>query len=166
MDLPLLSPWEALLVALAGVTVTILVLAVGRSLFRSWRHHTRGAVVPDLTSPEIPKPPAPPRPLDRRKAPRRRRREPVLVHISDPEFQAPPLDGWVLDSSIDGLQLSVRDQIAEGTFLGLRLPTISGAQPAIVEVRHCRPDQDRWLLGCQFQTTPSWEVLRALGIIG
>jgi len=107
---------------------------------------------PDSESPE----------LDRREAPRRRKQVKVLV--TDAEGRGEPATAWVIDRSVGGLCLSVSQETAPGTMLGVRPAGAPQEVPWVaVEVKSCRPVENTWELGCQFLRTPSYGVLMLFG---
>ncbi|HEV3261179.1 MAG TPA: PilZ domain-containing protein [Gemmataceae bacterium] len=110
----------------------------------------------------VPCPEAGPPEVERRETPRRRKQIKVLV--TDAEGTAEPANAWVIDRSEGGLCLSVAQEAAPGTMLGVRP---AGAAPEIpwvaVEVKSCRPVENTWELGCQFLRTPSHSVLMLFG---
>jgi hypothetical protein len=99
-----------------------------------------------------------------RRAGFRRVGNPVEVLVSDAEFRAPPVRGWVVDRSRLGVRLSLAEKVANGTILQLRPSNAPESVPwQAVEVRNAQPGEQSWELGCQFTSEPSWEVLLLFG---
>jgi hypothetical protein len=98
---------------------------------------------------------------ERRTLPRRRG-HPVAVDIaSSQEGASSPLPGWAIDRSPDGLCIVTEHFLPVGTLARVR-PAASAVDAAWfdVEVRNCRAERNRWVLGCQFLQALSWVDLR------
>jgi hypothetical protein len=94
----------------------------------------------------------------------RREGNPVPVVVSDMSPSATPCEGLVLDRSRGGLLLSVPRATAAGTLLTIRAAHAPDDLAWIpIQVRHCRPQEDRWLLGCKFMCELPWSVLLLFG---
>src|SRR5438067_13902101 len=100
-------------------------------------------------------------PSERRTSPRRAGAS-VTVCIAGPLVGA--FEANVLDRSIQGLGLSAPRPVARGTLLRVR-PTHAPTHTPWVQVRvkNCQKRGLRWMLGCQFLQTPSWDVLLLFG---
>ncbi|MGF1582192.1 MAG: PilZ domain-containing protein [Gemmataceae bacterium] len=87
--------------------------------------------------------------------------EVLLVRLESHEIVA---TGQVLDWSLGGLGLLLNEEVPIGFHFQLQ-PTISQAEsPWVrVEIRYCRPRDDRWRVGCQFVEASSWEVMQMFG---
>jgi hypothetical protein len=95
--------------------------------------------------------------VERRQA-RRRYGDPVQVLLRDANPE--PLRGWVMDRSSGGLGISSPAPVAVGALLYVRVALVPEGVPWVaVEVKHCRPRANRWLIGCQLLEAPSKEVL-------
>ena len=98
---------------------------------------------------------------DLRGAPRRLGRQ-VKVHLEDAGGRV--CDAWVEDRSVGGLGLSVRRELEPGQLLRIRPAHVSATTPWVeIEVRNCRPVEDRFHVGCQFVRTPPWDVMLLYG---
>jgi hypothetical protein len=90
----------------------------------------------------------------------RRQGNPTEVHLAEPEQKDKPFQGWVVDRSMGGLAIQVRDDIKIGTRLSVLPVNAPIITPWVdVEVRACRPIKEGYELGCQFIKTPAWSVL-------
>jgi hypothetical protein len=108
-------------------------------------------------------PPPPATPGRERRAHVRRGGEPTPVLLAG-AGGGEPLRGSVLDRSQGGLQVASPVAFAVGAVLSVcsaQYPDV--AAWVTVEVRHCRPAGNRFLLGCQFQTPPPWGTLLLFG---
>lgn len=65
----------------------------------------------------------------------------------------PPVDVRILDWSWNGLRLTSPRAFEAGSLLRVR-EARSNAAPYIVEVRHCGPAAEGWVLGCERARTP------------
>lgn len=93
----------------------------------------------------------------------RREGNPVEVVLQIPDASA-ALTGMVLNRSRGGLLLSVAQEVDTGTFLKV-LPAHApeGTDWVAIEVRHCRPRENGWMLGCKFRQEVPWGVLLLFG---
>jgi hypothetical protein len=99
---------------------------------------------------------------DRRASPRREGQE-IEVWVTDTS-EAIPCLGYVRNRSIGGLCLSVPQPFLEGTLIRVKPRHSSDASLWIpMIVRKCRANRGSWELGCQFQQTPSYNVLLLFG---
>lgn len=100
---------------------------------------------------------------DRRNS-QRREGQPVLVHIASPAFHGTTRDGWVLDRSTGGLRISIDAPVAPGTVAQLMAENAPDTTPWVTAiVRSCKPVDKKFELGCEFETTPPWNVLLLFG---
>lgn len=115
----------------------------------------------DLTDPLSESPITPAGAASGRRALPRRRGNPIPVLIGDPRQPSTAVRGWVLDRSPDGLSLLTDEAVPVGTRLQVRpvhdLPVLKWFT---VEVRHCHPERNVWILGCHFDRALSWDDLR------
>jgi hypothetical protein len=99
---------------------------------------------------------------DRRASPRREGQE-IEVWVTDTSDAVPCL-GYVRNRSIGGLCLSVPQPFQEGTLIRVKPRHSSDTNLWIpMIVRKCRAHRGSWELGCQFQQTPSYNVLLLFG---
>jgi hypothetical protein len=99
--------------------------------------------------------------LDRRATPRREGQE---TEVWVAEGGETPCLGYVRNRSIGGLCLSVPQPFPEGTLI--KVKPRHGPDPGLwipMIVRKCRPLRGSWELGCQFEHTPSYNVLLLFG---
>lgn len=95
---------------------------------------------------------------------RRQGGNPVPVLVCTALAAAGTVEGAVIDRSCGGLCLSVPRPFSEGSRLRVRAVKAPGHVAWVsVKVRHNRRVGSRWLLGCQFVSTPSWEELLQFG---
>lgn len=100
-------------------------------------------------------------PSERRTSPRREG-APITVCITGPLVGT--FEAAVLDRSVQGLGLSAPRPVARGAVLRIRPTNAPTSIPWIqVRVKNCRKRGQRWMLGCQFVETPSWDVLLLFG---
>ena len=59
------------------------------------------------------------------------------------------VSGWVRDHGPTGLAVLLPGSVEVGTVLRVLLPNELGGGWVTVEVRHCRPEADGWLTGCE-----------------
>jgi PilZ domain len=94
----------------------------------------------------------------------RREGQPVLVHIASPAFHGTTRDGWILDRSTGGLRIQIATQVAPGTAIQLIADNAPDTIPWVTAiVRSCKPVDRQFELGCEFETTPPWNVLLLFG---
>ena len=102
-------------------------------------------------------------PRDRRAGPRRDGNV-IEALLSDAAAQASPETIWVLDRGCGGLRLAVNRECPLATILSIRTCAAPPETPWVaVAVRHTRPVNGRWELGCQFVEPPPWNVLLLFG---
>jgi hypothetical protein len=100
---------------------------------------------------------------DRREAVRREG-TPVRVLLASPTFRNGVSDGFVLDRSTGGLRVASSIAMAPGSTLQVRAvnaPDTIGFVTVIV--RSCRKNTDFFVIGCEFEKTPPWNVLLLFG---
>jgi hypothetical protein len=127
----------------------------------------------------LPPPPPPPNPVqkvgpgydpfvhgspsEQRKA-HRRAGNPVEVFVTRAEETTPFCRAWVIDRSVEGVALSLSNELKPEMHLQLRPVTAPAITPwTEVEVKSCRPVKDGFELGCQFVKKPQWSVLLLFG---
>ncbi len=140
-----------------GMTVAALLLsamAVAAVALVAGRHTARAGA-------EGAAAPAGPRPPDRRKSPRRAGGA-AGVLVSDADFRTEPVPAQLLDCSMDGMKLLLPRPVTAGALLGVRPNYPPGVAGAVVVVKHCHPEGERWVAGCQFLETPPWDTLARL----
>jgi PilZ domain len=100
---------------------------------------------------------------DRRNA-LRREGQPVLVHLTSPAFHGATRDGLVLDRSTGGLRIRIDAAIAPGTAIQILAANAPDTTPWVTAiVRNCKPADRHFEVGCEFETTPPWNVLLLFG---
>ena len=94
----------------------------------------------------------------------RREGQPVLVHLASPAFHGATRDGWILDRSTGGLRIRIDAPVAPGTALQVIAENAPDTTPWVTSiVRSCKPIDKQFELGCEFETTPPWNVLLLFG---
>jgi hypothetical protein len=100
---------------------------------------------------------------EQRLAPRRTGNAIGLL-LRDPEGKGPERSGWVLDRSVGGLSIQLDGALEPGTVWQVRPRKAPEGTPWIkVEVRSCVMEDGAWKIGCQFEKTPTWNVLMLFG---
>ena len=92
----------------------------------------------------------------------RRYGDPVEVRLRSYEFGDPPCGptGWVRDRCPGGLGLAVEKPLVVGTWLRVRPTHVMEDVPWVdLIVRHCHPQGNRWVVGCQFVEKPPRELM-------
>ena len=100
---------------------------------------------------------------DRRGSPRREG-QPVRVLLASATFRNGAGDGYVIDRSTGGLKLVTQVAVPPSTTVQVRAvdaPDTVGYVTVIV--RSCRKNTDYYVLGCEFDKTPPWNVLLLFG---
>jgi hypothetical protein len=100
---------------------------------------------------------------DRREA-IRREGTPVRVLLASPTFRNGMSDGFILDRSTGGLRVAMSIAMAPGSTMQVRAvnaPDTIGFVTVIV--RSCRKTDDFFIIGCEFEKTPPWNVLLLFG---
>jgi hypothetical protein len=153
-----LSRWAIYAVPFVGLAFGGLTLLVGRALLR--KPHRPPPAKPEASQPD---------PFDfgshtEKRSSLRRPGKPIKVFLSDAEAKAKPTPGWVIDRSMGGLGLSVRQAVAEHTILSVRTVDAPSSTPWVqIEIVRCENQGDSWELGCRFVRTPSFAVLMLFG---
>lgn len=94
----------------------------------------------------------------------RRDGQAVEVVVQSPAFKGGAAAGYVVDRSTGGLRLVLSTGMAAGTALQVRAKHAPDTIPWVtVLVRSCRPSDDHFELGCEFEKTPPWNVLLLFG---
>ena len=94
----------------------------------------------------------------------RRQGNPTEVYVAFPDRKEKPFQGWVLDRSMGGLCLTVRNEMKPGTPLAVLPVNAPNMTPWVdIEVRSCKDLPDGYELGCQFLKTPNWSILLMFG---
>jgi hypothetical protein len=94
----------------------------------------------------------------------RRGGEPVPVWVAESSDPTRAWDGKVVDRSRGGLLLAVDEGAKVGSLRYVRAyhaPEELGWVP--LEVRHCRKQNERWLLGCKFTQELPWNIILMFG---
>lgn len=94
----------------------------------------------------------------------RRRGNPVGVRVAEEWEKEGREEGLICDRSTGGLGLELGREVPVETVLKIRPTSAPVTTPWVeVEVRNCRPLNGKYLVGCQFKRTPSWDVMLAFG---
>lgn len=89
---------------------------------------------------------------------------PIRVLLSSTAFRNGVNDGFVVDRSTGGLKIVIRTAMAPGGTVQVRAanaPDTVGFVTTII--RSCRPEGDHFIIGCEFEKTPPWNVLLLFG---
>jgi PilZ domain-containing protein len=88
----------------------------------------------------------------------------VPILVTDVATAGPPLEGLVLDRSRGGLLIVLPQAARVGSLLNIRAAHAPDDLARIpIQVRHCRPKGDGWLVGCKFLSELPWGVLLLFG---
>lgn len=88
----------------------------------------------------------------------------VEVVVQSPAFTGGEAPAYVVDRSTGGLRLALATGLAAGTALQVRAKHAPDTTPWVtVLVRSCRPSEEHFELGCEFEKTPPWNVLLLFG---
>jgi len=93
----------------------------------------------------------------------RRRGISVRVLVSDEQAKAVPQEGWVLDRSLTGMCLAVRDPVTVGTVLSV---CVADADPRVwiqLKVRNCHQRKSVVAVGCELVGSHPSNVLWPFG---
>ena len=100
---------------------------------------------------------------DRRRSVRRSG-QPIRVHVTSPAFKSRVEPAYVLDRSTGGLRLATPIAVATGVSIQVRADDAPDDGTWVrVTVRNCRCAGQHYELGCEFETTPPWNVLLLFG---
>jgi hypothetical protein len=156
-----LHNWQEWAAPLAGVASGLMALFMGHAWLRS---RQRRAMRPPAEKPgQIKLDPFLYGSANEKRIAQRRTGQPTKVTIS-PQGEKDSVQGWVVDRSVGGLCLMVDDPIPENTILDVRANHAPPETPWVkVEVKRCQATRDHYELGCQFVTTPTWNLLLLFG---
>lgn len=88
----------------------------------------------------------------------------VEVVVQSPAFTGGSAPAYVVDRSTGGIRLALATGLAAGTALQVRAKHAPDTTPWVtVLVRSCRPSEEHFELGCEFEKTPPWNVLLLFG---
>lgn len=94
----------------------------------------------------------------------RRDGAPIRVVLSSPTFRNGVSDGYVVDRSTGGLKIVTRAAVAPGSLMQVRAANAPDTVGYVsIIIRSCRPEGDQFLVGCEFEKTPPWNVLLLFG---
>jgi hypothetical protein len=129
---------------------------VGVGGILGWAFRKRSA----SSSAPSPQPVPPPADNQERRQSPRRTVTPVFVRIRGTgAAEAQQQEGLVLDVSAEGIGLSLKQPVAVGTVLEVRVATASPSIPwTSVEVRSAATLSCRWKVGCRFVQEPPPQV--------
>jgi len=96
--------------------------------------------------------------------PTRRTVTPIFVQLRETTNEEAKLEGLVFDVSQGGLGLSLKQPVAVGTVLEVRVTIAAPSVPwTQVEVRNCSQMSSRWKIGCRFVHEPERQVRMLFG---
>lgn len=151
-NLPYLLP--ALIVLATALMVTLLLVN---------RRRDAGLKLPKLKKPDETSDAVGASAADRRNS-LRRDGPAVEVVVMSPAFKGGSAPGYVIDRSTGGLRLALSTGMAAGATLQVKAKHAPDNTPFVtVLVRSCRPNDDHFELGCEFEKTPPWNVLLLFG---
>ena len=88
----------------------------------------------------------------------------VPLFLSSPAFAGGVCVGVVLDRSTGGLRIASEVEVRQGQTLQVMAEAAPPGTPWVpVTVRNCTKERNRFILGCEFETTPPWNVLHLFG---
>jgi len=156
-DLKWLSEYAHYIV---GCSVAVLVLLV---MMSRWRMHvqTRKPHQSILAHDEWTTPDPS---FGNRRTSLRREGSPVEIYVSCSAFQNTTQQAWVVDRSMGGLRLTMDQGISPGNTV--RIMAVNAPKKTewvTLLVRSCKPIDDYFELGCEFDQTPPWNVLLLFG---
>ncbi len=94
----------------------------------------------------------------------RRDGQAVEVVVQSPAFTGGSAPAYVVDRSTGGIRLALATGLTAGTALQVRAKHAPDTIPWVtVLVRSCRPSEEHFELGCEFEKTPPWNVLLLFG---
>jgi hypothetical protein len=94
----------------------------------------------------------------------RRYGSPTQVYVSDIELSGDPLPGWVVDRSSGGLGLMLTRPLEVDNVINVRAANVPESTAWVqVRVRHCRPTEGGYQVGCKFQSEQPWRVMLMFG---
>jgi len=99
---------------------------------------------------------------EKRRALRRRGRS-VRVLVSDEQKRAVPYEGWVVDRSLTGLCLAVRESIPVGLVVSVCVADVNPRVWVHVRVRNCHKRTSDVAVGCEFVSPLPSDVLWPFG---
>jgi hypothetical protein len=89
---------------------------------------------------------------------------PVEVTIQNSLLVGAFCRGWVINCSLRGVCLSLREPVPIGTVLTIHATIAPDSVPwTAVQVKHCECKTDRWFAGAEFTETVPFDVLRLFG---
>jgi hypothetical protein len=88
----------------------------------------------------------------------------VPLLLTSPSFSDGLKSGVVLDRSTGGLRIAAEEPVPPGCPLQIRVAEAPPDTPWVgVAVRNCQAEPNRYVLGCEFESTPPWNVLLLFG---
>lgn len=85
----------------------------------------------------------------------------IKILLTDQAMKSTYEQGWVVDRSLGGLRLAVRNEESPGVILSVRVAE-QGSMPWIeVRVIHCMPSKNGYEIGCEFirPTHSNWHMM-------
>lgn len=160
-ELDTLNAWiaynETLTIAIVGLSCTATVLVLGRFLGRkpkTNKHSQTSSKSHALTSWHG---------KERRANPRQEAERQEIL-LCDPDLRNSAEYGLLVDRSLGGLGIELRQPIEVGEKLRIRpLMTPPETPWILVEIRYCRKKGRVFRIGCQFVESTSWDVMSLFG---
>jgi hypothetical protein len=88
----------------------------------------------------------------------------VPLYLASPAFAGGVCTGVVLDRSTGGLRIASEVEVWPGQTLQVMAEAAPRGTPWVaVTMRNCTRERNRFILGCEFETTPPWNVLLLFG---
>lgn len=157
-----LPRWEYWLIPAAGIASAFLAVAVGATFFR--RRKLQSLLPPTLDGFHSTKDPFVVGSATEKRTSLRRGGNPVEVSIAAAEPAGELTRGFVVDRSMGGLCLVMKEPVDKGTVVSVKpVNAPSTALWVQIQVKSCRQEGKEWELGCQFVRTPPWSVLLSFG---
>lgn len=89
---------------------------------------------------------------------------PIRVVLSSSTFRNGVSDGIVVDRSTGGLKLVLKSAVAPGSLMQVRAANAPDTVGFVtIIIRSCRTEGDQFVVGCEFEKTPPWNVLLLFG---
>ncbi len=140
-----------------GVATGVFAVVVGRKLLAGRNGSTDASLRPPSASFEEST-------FGDRRNSLRREGQPVAVQLASPAFHGSTRQGWVLDRSTGGLRIRIDTAVAPGTAMQILAANAPDTTPWVTAiVRNCKPVDRVFEIGCEFETTPPWNVLLLFG---
>jgi hypothetical protein len=140
-----------------GVVIALVAFLVGRSFLSSRRAATQAEVLTAASKEALQGV------VSDRRSCHRRTGNAVEVALWDGS-EEPHRHAFVQDRSVGGLRLLMDEPVDEGAVFKVRPRFAQVSTPwTTIIVKSCRPDQGQWEVRCQFEQTPTYNVLLLFG---